>query len=233
MEIERLGSRATSGIERADGGEQSAAQPVAASNSNGVAQPVAASGKRNKSWRRKTQAGIGKRRSERNLEKVIKWTKRHGNQNVAAMPDVAMCMKGPCIDRILSGQQTWQVSWRRTRFRGVVGLAESGTGNIIGQVRIVDCLQVARSDFPQRFHKHGVFEEPWKQKQRDGLPGVSWKSPSGAHDVFAWVLEEPERYLEPSSYVHLPHRRVWGRGNTSGWVRLSPTKTTMLSDGAA
>ena len=133
-----------------------------------------------------------------------------GESNMASMetgvmPDRALCVKKKWIDLILSGQKTWEIRSTATRSRRVVGLAESGSGLVVGEVRIADCLPLEPADLPQHFGKHCIAD--------CGL--VKYRK------IFAWVLEDAKRYSEPKPYVHPAGAIVWVKLSPFGWAKAS------------
>jgi len=51
-----------------------------------------------------------------------------------------LIIRRPWIDRILSGEKTWEMRSRKTLYRGLVGLIGQGTGMIVGVAELVDSL---------------------------------------------------------------------------------------------
>jgi len=99
------------------------------------------------------------------------------------------------IDKIFSGEKIWEIRGTRTHKRGRIALIQSGSGMVIGEVDLVNCLgPLNESQFKLNITKHcssHLFSE------------VSYKN------VFAWVLENPVRYAEPKLYSHPLGAIVW------------------------
>jgi len=54
--------------------------------------------------------------------------------------DRALIIRKPWIDKILSGQKTWEMRSTKTNIRGKIGLIEAGTGLIVGEAVLTECL---------------------------------------------------------------------------------------------
>jgi len=113
-------------------------------------------------------------------------------------PRRALPVKQPWVDTILSGGKTWEVRSTRTTFRGRVHLAQSGTGMLVGEVRITDCIAVTKAMLARCVKKHRI--------TRDHSRAVA-----NYRRVFAWVLADAMRYSSPISYRHPPGAVIWVR----------------------
>lgn len=106
----------------------------------------------------------------------------------------ALIVKQPWLELILAGRKTWEMRSRKTQIRGRVGLIESGSGLIVGEVDIVDSLEsLTEMEFKLNWGKHRIM---------------------GAHDwmsmwTFPWVLENAERYKIPRHYDHPQGAVIW------------------------
>ena len=49
-------------------------------------------------------------------------------------------IKPPWIEKILSGQKTWEIRGSRTKVRGTIGLIKSKSGMVVGVADLVDCV---------------------------------------------------------------------------------------------
>ena len=67
-----------------------------------------------------------------------------------------LIIKQPWIELILSGKKTWEMRSRPTHIRGKIGLIEQGTGLIVGEVEIIDCLRHRGISRTQAFYNHLV-----------------------------------------------------------------------------
>jgi len=106
----------------------------------------------------------------------------------------ALIVKAPWTDLILDRKKTWEIRNQPTSIRGFVKLAESGTGKLVGQVRISDCIKIPKSEFAKHVKMHQV---------------PSLKAVLGYNTVYAWVLKDAVRYANPPSYEHPSGAVIW------------------------
>jgi len=114
----------------------------------------------------------------------------------------ALIIKQPWIELILSGQKTWEMRSRPTNVRGRIGLIVQGTGLIVGEVDITDCLAplTEKEMHHSPYHLLHMVDEIELLKK--------WR--------YAWVLKNAKRYKKPIPYNH-PQGAVT-------WVRLDDDK---------
>ena len=107
----------------------------------------------------------------------------------------ALVVKKRWLDKILDGEKDWEIRSALTRHRGWVHFAQSGsTGKLMGRARLVGCHQLlSDEEFESHVHRHCVVK-------RSSVP---YKK------VFAWVLEQAERFEKPFAYTHRPGAVVW------------------------
>ena len=111
--------------------------------------------------------------------------------------DNALLIKSPHIDNILAGMKTWEMRSSATKVRGRIGLIKSGSGQIWGQARLVDCIGPLTLDQKRKSqHLHLITPE------RLDLPEV-------AKYNYAWVLEDVEQFATPKSYRHPSGAVIW------------------------
>lgn len=109
------------------------------------------------------------------------------------IPERSLIVRNPWIDLILHGQKTWEMRSRLTNIRGRIGLIWQGSGLIVGECNLVDCLSpisaFETSDYYD-FHRIEDFELI-----------VDWPVP--------WVLEGAKRYDTPIPYIHPRGAVTW------------------------
>jgi predicted transcriptional regulator len=109
--------------------------------------------------------------------------------------DKALIVRPPFAGLIVDGHKKWEMRSKETIMRGRIGIIEGGTGLIIGEVDIVDCLSFPNhSDLYAKVHMHQV-EDFWLLDK--------WK--------IAWVLDNHERYDKPIKYEHPKGAVTWVR----------------------
>jgi len=118
--------------------------------------------------------------------------------NSPAGIEKSLIIKQPWIDLILRGEKVWEMRSRATHIRGRIGLIEQGTGLIIGEGELVDCIAIDQLgislNMPSRplVEYHCVSDESLLTKYR-----------------FAWVIENPVRYETPIPYEHPKGAVIW------------------------
>lgn len=106
----------------------------------------------------------------------------------------ALIVKKEHLDNIFDGIKPWEMRSRATNVRGRIGLIESGSGLIVGEVDLTDCLRALNSDVEKLITQHLHQVEDIKLLDK-------WR--------FPWVLENPERYEIPKPYKHPQGAVIW------------------------
>jgi hypothetical protein len=128
-------------------------------------------------------------------------------------PMKALMVKQPWIDKILSGQKTWELRSSSTKARGQIALIESGSGTVVGTCEVVDVQgPLSLADLKRSTRKHAV-----PARQLGPLPPYK--------RTHAWVLKNARRLKQPINYKHPSGAVIW--------VTLSPHVTRRVKqDGA-
>ena len=100
--------------------------------------------------------------------------------------DMALTIKKEWLDLILEGEKTWEIRGTSTQRRGYIHFAESGSGQLRGRAKLVDCRRLERSNFMQFQSRHRVPD----------VNMVKYKN------IWAWILEEAEPYDASFDYSH-------------------------------
>ena len=69
---------------------------------------------------------------------------------------MALTIKKEWLDLILEGKKTWEIRGTSTQRRGYIHFAESGSGQLRGRAKLVDCRRLERSTFMQFQSRHRV-----------------------------------------------------------------------------
>ncbi|MFT4308237.1 MAG: hypothetical protein ACMXYM_02600 [Candidatus Woesearchaeota archaeon] len=105
----------------------------------------------------------------------------------------ALIIKPKPLELILSSLKVWELRGSRTHVRGPIKLIASGTGLIIGQAVLVDCIgPLDKSTYESERSKHHStkpFEEQYAA-------------------LYAWVFEGARR-IEPVPYSHPKGAIIW------------------------
>ena len=136
----------------------------------------------------------GKRENKGNVKKGEVKKKAGVRSGVKRSAKVALVVKKRWLDLILAGAKDWEIRGKSTTRRGWIHFAESQAGGkLVGRARLVDCVPVTRAAFDSHFERHHV---PSRSM-------VSYES------IFAWVLEDAERFKQPFVYKHLLGAVIW------------------------
>ncbi|WP_368262909.1 ASCH domain-containing protein [Clostridium disporicum] len=108
-------------------------------------------------------------------------------------------MKGLIIkpywaDLILNNETTMELRGGRTKIRGTIGIIKSKTGQVYGEVDIIDCIPLSKEEFNQYRDKHKVtctYEE------------IPYKT------LYGWVLDNVKVYDKPIPYKHKQGCVIW------------------------
>jgi hypothetical protein len=108
-----------------------------------------------------------------------------------------LVIRSPWIDKILSGEKTWEMRSRNTKIRGQIALIRAGSGQIFGTANLVDCLSALSAEqMRQTSHLHGISE-----LQLDAVLSNGWTVP--------WVLRDIVKFPKPIPYPHPSGAVTW------------------------
>jgi len=104
----------------------------------------------------------------------------------------ALIVKKAWLDKIFDDGKVWEMRTSKTKITGKIGLIESGTGLIVGEVTLVGCFPnpIPKSKHLIRYHK--VEDLSLLDK---------WK--------YAWLLKDAKRYKKPIPYEHPKGAVIW------------------------
>lgn len=106
-----------------------------------------------------------------------------------------LIIKQPWIDKILSGEKTWELRGSKTHKRGRIALIQSGSTLVVGKVDLVGCVgPLTKNQFESNIKKHN---------SSHSFSEISYKK------VYAWVLENPVRYKKSKPYNHPRGAIIW------------------------
>ena len=104
-----------------------------------------------------------------------------------------LVIKRKWLDLILSGQKTWEIRGSRTTKRERIALIESGSGHVVGEAKIADCLLSSLSELQQHGDKHRI----------EDVSIIKYRK------SYAWVLTEVKRHMVPMPYEHPQGAVTW------------------------
>jgi len=124
------------------------------------------------------------------------WKKQAAGQRsgVKRCAKFALVVKQHWLDKIFAGEKDWEIRGCPSMRRGWIHLAQSKAGGTLaGRARLVDCAELNKSTFLEHVHRHCV----------PRLSMVPYKR------IFAWVLQDAERFTWPLVYKHRPGAVIW------------------------
>jgi hypothetical protein len=104
-----------------------------------------------------------------------------------------LIIKQPWIDKILSGDKTWEIRSSNTKHRGTIGLIQSGTGNIIGTAELVATRRLAKIEMYLHYNHHQI---------------PNYDEINYTH-IWAWEMANAKRYEDPIPYTHPQGAVIW------------------------
>lgn len=106
-----------------------------------------------------------------------------------------LIVKEKWLNMILDGYKSLEIRGGRTHKRGLIGLIQSGTGEVKGIASLTDCQELNRKDFEQLRGFHQIKDLEWEE-----LP---YKK------VYGWELKECRRLKIPVKYNHPIGAVIW------------------------
>jgi len=119
-----------------------------------------------------------------------------------ALPERALLIRSPHIEKVLAGSKTWEIRSRSTNVRGTIGLIRSKSGLIVGTCELVGVIgPLSYGEFRNNARKWG---------------GTAADAERSDHlRFYAWVLRKAKRFRTPIPYRHPSGAIIW--------VRLTPS----------
>ena len=115
------------------------------------------------------------------------------------------------VEKILSGEKTWELRGSSTKNLGEIALIQSGSGLVVGTCELVDIEgPLSRAELKRSEDRHCVDPRRFAGKPR-------YKS------THAWVLKKARRLRKPVAYQHPPGAVIW--------VNLSPQVSARVRRG--
>lgn len=104
----------------------------------------------------------------------------------------SLIIKKHWLDKILSGEKTWEMRTTRTKTRGKIGLIESGSGLIVATIEITGCSIGKVTKNPELIKYHQVEDLNLLDK---------W--------CYAWYMRKPNKLKKPIPYDHPKGAVIW------------------------
>lgn len=108
-------------------------------------------------------------------------------------------IREPWISQILMGRKTWELRGTSTKIRGRLALIRSGSGSIIGECHLDDC--VGPVDFDTLIATGALSRDERDDIEREGhAPYVA--ADGVTSKTYAWIVSRPILYSRPVAYNH-------------------------------
>jgi hypothetical protein len=107
-----------------------------------------------------------------------------------------LLIRSPWIEKILSGEKTWEIRGTNTKLRGFIGLIRSGSGQVVGICELKEVIEhLTLNDMRKNVDKHCIPVED--------LKCLPYKK------IFAWVISNAKPLKKPIAYKHTPAAVIW------------------------
>lgn len=123
----------------------------------------------------------------------------HDEAGVQSLPERGLMIREPWITQILMKQKLWELRGIATKIRGRLALIRSGSGFILGECQLEDC--VGPIDFETLIATGALSKMERNEIERGGhAPYVT--ADGVTSKTFAWVVSSPILYPRPVAYSH-------------------------------
>lgn len=114
-------------------------------------------------------------------------------------PDRGLMVREPYVSLILTNKKRWELRGTSTNIRGRIGLIRSGSGFVVGECEILDCI--GPLDFETLVASRELATEETQQLRREGQAPYT-RIDGAISKTYAWVLATPVLYPRPLRYKH-------------------------------
>jgi hypothetical protein len=115
------------------------------------------------------------------------------------LPDRGLMLREPWISQILMSRKTWELRGISTKIRGRLALIRSGSGLILGECSLDDCLGPIQ--FETLIETGGLSQQERDEIEREGHAPYLAKD-GVTSKTFAWIVSNPILYSRPVAYNH-------------------------------
>lgn len=128
---------------------------------------------------------------------------------VSRQCEVALLVHPKWCREILEGGKVWEIRGQKTAKRQRIAIAEKGTGHLVGEVTLVDCLQVGQRKSDDSWEAWGEADNYlWAEKNRP-KHAIEDTATVPYRKAYAWVLDNPVKYVKPVPYHHKKGCQIW------------------------
>ena len=128
-----------------------------------------------------------------------------------------LIVRSPWIEKILSGEKTWELRGSNTKIRGKIALIAGGSKAVCGVCELADAKgPLSGKQLMDNAHLHGVE----KHVLEKGLPYSK---------TYAWILEKPVAFRSPVPYDHPRGAVIWVNLSSEESRRVAETTKNLFS----
>ena len=138
--------------------------------------------------------------------------------------DHALLIKAEWCQEIFEHGKCWEIRGQCSKIRGRIAIAQCGTGTLVGEATLVDCIVVGKYSEEDRCLM------PYSSDEADVQRFLGRPENLSKHRiqdlsivtyavVYAWVSEEPRRNAAPIAFVHRCGAMMW---IDFKWIRALP-----------
>lgn len=114
-------------------------------------------------------------------------------------PERGLMIREPYVSFILTNKKRWELRGMPTNIRGRIGLIRSGSGVVVGECQIVDCI--GPLDYETLAASRELATEETQELRLEGrAPYI--RQDGAISKTYAWVLAKPVLYPRPLHYKH-------------------------------
>ena len=127
----------------------------------------------------------------------------------SSFPRSALVIEADWCKEIFEGTKIWELRGQATTKRERICIAAKGTGSLVGEVVITDCIKVAKRDASGKWVVWGRAEDYLWKEENLHKHCVKDKSLITYSEVYAWVFAEKKAYDPPKPYNHRKGCHSW------------------------
>ena len=122
----------------------------------------------------------------------------------------ALLIRPEWCEQIFKGLKRWEIRSQPTTKRERICIAPCGAGTLMGEVNLVDCLQVGIKNAKGEWEPWGSSKNfLWNEENLKKHGILDPKVMDKHRKLYAWVFDDVQLYETPVVYKHLPGCRSW------------------------
>lgn len=122
---------------------------------------------------------------------------KNTSSDIITVPERALVIASPHIERILNGEKKWEMRSRGCKIRGTIGLIRKGSGQVVGVANITGTKgPLGFNELVESHNKHRL-----GHAQLSNPEMMKWN--------IAWILEGVQGFSNPVAYQHPNGAQSW------------------------